>query len=191
MDLNSAQLEHALELLGELLMEEGSYYEVVAIGGGSLLLLNQIERSTKDLDLVARVVSNQLVSAHPLPEDLTQAIHKVGNALELGKKWLNPGPAALLDLGLPEGFNSRLHTRHYGGLTVHYAGRLDQICFKLYAAVDQGPLSKHFTDLQFLRPTESELSTAKAWCVTHDVSAEFAASLEEALSALGVPHALA
>ncbi len=185
MDLNSAILEHALDLLGQMLSDQGLYYEVVAIGGGSLLLLNQLERTTKDLDLVARMVSGELVSAAPLPDDLLQAVHKVGNALEIGKDWLNPGPTSLLELGLPEGFKSRLHTRKFGGLTIHYAGRLDQICFKLYASVDQGPQSKHFTDLKFLRPTEAELQTAKHWCVTQDVSDEFDLTLHEALNSLG------
>ena len=37
-------LEEALETLGELLGERGCSYDVVAIGGGSLLLLGLITR---------------------------------------------------------------------------------------------------------------------------------------------------
>jgi hypothetical protein len=134
-------------VLGQLLADKSHYYEIVAIGGGSLLLLRQIERTTKDLDLVALIKNGQFVSADPLPQVLLQAAEEVGKALELRKDWLNIGPAALLKMGLPPGFMNRMHTRHYKGLTIHLADRFDQIFFKLYASVDQGPRSKHFADL--------------------------------------------
>jgi hypothetical protein len=155
------------------------------VGGGSLLLLGQILRTTKDLDLVALIDGGEFISADPLPIPLLQAIHDVGLALNLGKEWVNTGPVDLFKMGLPEGFKTRMHTSHYGGLIVHLAARFDQICFKLYAAVDQGPNSKHFADLKFLSPTQTELEEAKRWCVTHDVSEEFSKDLTAALSALG------
>lgn len=186
MDIDSATLEQALEVLGEVLADRGHYYEVVAIGGGSLLLLDQIARTTKDLDLVALVKDDQFISANPLPVNLFHAAEEVGRALELGEGWLNMGPTSLLEMGLPKGFKMRMHTRHYGGLTIHLAGRFDQICFKLYAAVDQGPQSKHFVDLKSLQPTHNELQIAKDWCMTHDVSEAFAEELNSALSALGI-----
>ena len=189
MEINSVTLEQALNVLGQLLADRGHHYEVVAIGGGSLLLLGQIHRTTKDLDLVALVKDDHFISANPLPLNLLQAAREVGRALQLGKEWLNIGPASLLDLGLPLGFKTRMQTRHYGGLTIHLAGRLDQICFKLYAAVDQGPDSKHFADLKFLQPTRDELIIAMKWCITHDVSEVFAAELNKALLAFGIDDA--
>jgi len=161
----------------------------VAIGGGSLLLLGQIHRATKDLDLVALVEDDHFISASPLPLNLLQAAQEVGKALQLGKEWLNGGPSSLLDLGLPSGFETRMQTCHYGGLIIHLAGRLDQICFKLYAAVDQGPYSKHFADLTFLQPTRDELIIAQQWCITHDVSETFAEELNKVLIALGIDNA--
>lgn len=186
MDIDAATLEQALETLGQLLADRGSYYEVVAIGGGSLLLLGLMVRMTKDLDLVALVEDNQFISAKHLPKDLACAIDEVGIALELGKGWINAGPTDLLNMGagLPEGFKTRMQVRHYGGLTVFLAGRFDQICFKLYASVDQGPHSKHFADLKYLQPTEAELKEAKSWCITHDVSDEFAEELSKALTSI-------
>jgi hypothetical protein len=77
-------------------------------------------------------------------------------------------------------------TQKYDALTVHFAGRLDQICFKLYAAVDQGSTSKHFADLNRLKPTHKELLIARNWCLIQDVSSEFSMMLAQALSALGV-----
>lgn len=188
MNLDSVTLEQALSILGQLLTDRGLHHEVVAIRGGSLLLLRLIDRSTKDLYLVAVVDSGQLSSANPMPQSLLQAAEEVGTALELGINWLNVGPASLFDLGLPVGFETRMHTRRYGGLTIHLAGRFDQICFKLYASVDQGPRSKHFADLIALHPTREELSAAKEWSITHDTSEIFASELDNAIMALENPR---
>lgn len=80
-----------------------------------------------------------MISAKPLPQGLIKEIAEVGAALEISEFWVNGGPTSLLNAGLPEGFEDRLTKRQYGGLTIYFAGRFDQICFKLYAAVDQGP----------------------------------------------------
>lgn len=66
-EVDSKSLEGALIILGQLLADRGQHYEAVAIGGGSLLLLKLIERTTKDLDLVALLRNGQLISANPLP----------------------------------------------------------------------------------------------------------------------------
>lgn len=179
--INSISLEKALEVLGQLLHDRDLHYEIAAIGGGSLLLLGLIERATKDLDLVALVKDNELVSADPLPQALAQAAIDVGNALELSEQWFNGGPSSLLQFGLPSGFMDRAHVRDYKGLKVHLASRFDQICFKLYASVDQGPDSKHFSDLLHLKPSNAELQRAKNWCLTHDPSQGFETDINSAI----------
>lgn len=184
MEIDSAGLEEALTILGQLLADRGHYCEVVAIGGGSLLLLRQIERTTKDLDLVALVENGRIRSADPLPQFLLKAAEEVGRALELGKEWLNIGPAALLNMGLPPGFMDRMHTRRYQSLIIHLADRYDQIFFKLYASVDQGPESKHFADLMTLKPSSEELEQAKIWCMSHDVSEAFESEINKAMEAI-------
>ena len=88
-------------------------------------------------------------------------------------------------MGLPDGFQERLNPIHYSGLTLYCASRYDQICFKLYASVDQGPDSKHFEDLRRLLPTKKELESAAEWCKTHDVSQHFSMDLAEAMRQLG------
>ena len=186
MDINLLSLEEALVILGQLLADRGHHYEIVAIGGGSLLLLGQIERPTRDLDLIALVEKGQIVSANPLPQVLIQAAKEVGKALGLDTDWLNIGPASLLEMGLPSGFMDRMHTRRYKGLTIHLADRFDQICFKLYASVDQGPESKHFADLIHLKPSADELKKAKSWCITHDVSEAFEAEINRVLETINV-----
>ena len=188
MEINIESLESALEILGQLLADRGLHYEAAAIGGGSLLLLGLIDRTTKDLDLVALVKGRQLVSANPLPEALVQAAKEVGKILNLGEDWLNIGPASLLEMGLPLGFIERLHIRKYKGLTLYLADRFDQICFKLYASVDQGPQSKHFADLRALLPTRDELYRAKDWCLTQDVSSNFEKDINQAIESMNVSH---
>lgn len=91
-----------------------------------------------------------------------------------------------MDLGLPVGFSGRLETRRYGGLTLHLASRRDQIAFKLYAAVDQGPGSKHVEDLRALAPTPEELVHAARWARTHDPSEGFRSELRAALRHFGI-----
>lgn len=144
--------------------------------------------STRDVDVVALRGDDGLGSADPLPEGLRLARDRVARDFSLPDEWLNPGPTTLLDLGLPEGFVDRLERRDYGeGLAVYLASRYDQIHFKLFALVDQGP-GKHEQDLQALSPSEEELLAAAKWTRTHDPSEGYAQSLRQALLHLGVEH---
>jgi Nucleotidyltransferase of unknown function (DUF6036) len=181
--------EQVLAALGEQLAAAGERYELVIIGGSGLLALGIIERSTRDVDILALRSGEELGSAKPLPEQLQAARDRVARDFSLPEEWLNAGPTDLLDFGLPEGFLERLQRRDYGeGLTVHLASRYDQIHFKLYALVDQGP-GKHEDDLRALQPTDEELLAAARWARTHDTSEPFAAILGQVLSHLGVEDA--
>jgi hypothetical protein len=73
---------------GELLADRGHQIEVVAIGGGGLLLLGLIERSTKDLGLVGLVSGDRLVKPVPLPAALREAADDVGRLMKLSPGWL-------------------------------------------------------------------------------------------------------
>jgi hypothetical protein len=72
---------------------------------------------------------------------------------------------------------------------VWLASRFDMICFKLYAAVDQGARSHHFQDLQDLRPTADELLAAARWTTTHDPSPAFRGLLVSIMEDLAVENA--
>ena len=61
-------LRQALSTLGVLLKDRGVAFEIVAIGGGGLLLLGVIRRPTKDLDALALVEDGEYRLARPLPE---------------------------------------------------------------------------------------------------------------------------
>ncbi len=187
--LTPSVLEEALEVLGQTLASRGSAYEIVAVGGGSLLLLGLIDRATADLDVVALVDDSRYVKPRDLPAPLLEAARDSAEVIGIRPDWLNLGPADLLDFGLPAGFAGRTQTRRYGSLLIHLAGRLDQIYLKLYAATDQGPRSKHFQDLIALRPSPDELLEGGQWAITQDPSPGFRQELIGALIALGVDDA--
>jgi len=159
-DLDS--IETVLAALGGTLTERGFAFELAIIGGSSLLLQGFIQRSTRDVDVVAIVVDGELRNAKPLPDDLLTAARDVGRAYGLGDGWLNAGPADVLELDLPIGFLGRCETRRYGGLTVHIAGRRDLIGLKLYAATDVKRV-QDLGDLLAMGSTPEELIEIVPW----------------------------
>ena len=135
MDIDGEKPEEALATLCEVLEGRGPAFEIVAIGGSGLMLLGLVSRPTRDLDALAFVKDGACISADPFRPALTDAVASTGWALGLSEDRFNPGPTELLRFGLPAGFESRVSRRRYRTLTLQVAGRFDQICFKLYAAV--------------------------------------------------------
>lgn len=166
-------LRQALSTLGLLLKDRGLHFEIVVVGGGGLLLLGIIRRPTKDLDALAIVEAGEYQLARPLPNELREAVADTAMVLDLAEDWLNPGPTDQLKQGLPVGFHDRTTRHDFGGLVVHLAGRFDQVCFKLYAAADNGPGSKHVQDLIAIDPTPEEFHEAAAWVKEQDASSQF------------------
>ena len=161
---------------------------LVVCGGSALIVMGLVSRTTKDVDVLALRQEEVLVSPAPLPRSLIQAVGEVAEDLNLPPDWLNNGPSqgegGLFQLGLPTGFETRLHKKVYGDrLTVHFAGRVDQVHFKLYAAVDRG--GHHITDLYELAPSHKELLQAARWSMTHDTSEAFAEMLKRLLRSIG------
>src|SRR3954466_1212593 len=178
--------DRLLSALGEQLAALAQRFELVVVGGSGLLALGLIERSTRDVDVLPWRTGDELGRAKPLPAALEAARDRVARDFSLPTEWLNPGPTDLLEFGLPEGFLDRLERRDYGaGLTVYFASRYDQIHFKLYALVDQGP-GKHEADPRALSPGEEELLAAARWSTSHDPSEGYAQLLRDILTHLGV-----
>ena len=188
--IRRTQLETALRALGELLEARELHYEVVLIGGGNLILRGLVTRpTTKDLDLLGEWTADGIKPMRPMPEPLRIAVVDVARTYGLASDWVNLGPQSLLDLGLPDGFLGRLERHDYGGIVTWLADRVDMVCFKLYAAVDQGPRSRHLQDLRELSPSRDELLAAARWSVTHDPSPGYRSLLVDALCQLGVEDA--
>lgn len=191
MNYRYEKINEALQLLdGRLKMNRSRGFSLVVCGGTALNAMHLIQRTTKDVDIVALIDSNnQLVDPAPLPEALMVAAKEVADTLNLAQDWLNNGPSSgdggLFRLGLPDGFKERL-TKNYQGekLMVYFVSRLDQIHFKLYAAIDQLG-SYHASDLKQLSPSDEELLQAVRWTTTHDTSEGFQTAIKLFLREFG------
>lgn len=182
-------LDRALGLLGELLAaRDHPFRHFVVCGGSSLLALGLVRRTTtQDVDILARIDAEHLVTPRPLPDWLRAAADDVGRQLDLPRDWLNDQVAdeTLFQCGLPEGLQQRLTARSYGPrLRISYISRRDQIFLKLHAAVDRGG-GRHLQDLLDLKPEASELRDAARWARTQDPSEGFRLLLGEMLQHLG------
>ncbi len=187
--LKKETIDNALALLGERLeASDGEPIELLVCGGASLIATGMVRRvMTKDIDVVAIIREEGLLAkAEPFPEDFMKSVREVTQMLELPEKWINSGPSALVDAGLPEGIMKRLaDTRRYGEkLKVHFIGREDQIFFKVFAAADAGP-GRHLEDLRDLQPTTEEMEGAARWALLQDPSKEFRMILKDMLEKIG------
>ncbi len=161
--------------------------DICVVGGAALQALGLVVRPTKDVDIVAIGHTTPeglcLVRSSPLPDALATAAAAVAKEYSIDPTWLNSGPTDLLDHGLPEGFERRLAGVTYGTtLTVHFASRLDQVCFKSFAAADVA--GRHLTDLVSLAPTRDEILFALRWVVRQDSSEAFHSQLLKLLDYL-------
>ena len=190
--MESSSSSRSLDLLaalGEQLEAGGQAFEIVVIGGAALQVLGLVDRATRDVDVLALRHGDELTPAEPLPSGLREAARRVARDMRVQEGWLNAGPADLVRLGLPEGFSERLESRSFGRfLIVQFAGRYDQIHFKLYAMADQRS-ARHEADLRALDPSPSELLAAARWTRTHDPSEPFEQELKAVLRHLGVADA--
>jgi hypothetical protein len=187
-NFNVKKLHDALSLLNDLMANlSEEHCGIVVCGGSALIATGLVDRTTKDVDILA-LMGEQLLDAQVLPPYLVEAAKKTAKAMNLPENWFNSGPAELFRMGLPVGFSERLIKREIGkSLTVYYISRIDQIHFKLYASVDRG--GYHIDDLLKLTPTEEELIQAGRWSRTHDVSEAYAELLRILLKELGYADA--
>ena len=185
-------IERALTALGELLAADGDEVHLVAVGGAALRLLGLIDRTTSDVDVIARLpdASASVSPPDPLPPAVVQAAAAVARDLGLPADWLNTEIAAQWRTGLPPGLGDDLTWHRFGGppggLHLGLVGRRTLIALKLFAAADRGPRSVHFQDLRALRPTRHELEAAAEWVRTQDANPAFADLVDQV-----VDHALA
>lgn len=191
--LDKASIDQALTLLGERLEQTAiGSITLLVCGGASLIATRMVSRQvTKDIDVVAFVrPGGVLDKAKPFPALLDQCAAEVAAMLQLPAYWINPGPTALLDAGLPKGLMERLaETRRYGAkLTVLFIGRLDQIHFKVFAAADAGP-GRHLEDLRELKPTTEDMEMAARWVMQQDPSEGFRLMLKDMLRKIGYEQA--
>ena len=189
--LDIKKLNTALTLLdGKLKQKRAEQVNLVVCGGSSLIITGLISRTTMDVDILAfakLVDPGQIliIPADALSQELVESAREVARDLGLSEKWLNNMAHEESNFGLPIGFEERLQSHSYGDvLTIYFIGRLDQIHFKLHAAVDQG-MGRHVNDLLALNPTAAEMELAARWVLTQDAGAQFPDVLKQALRKIG------
>ena len=186
-----SDIERVFAALGELLAAEGMEFGIVVLGGAALNLLGIVERTTRDVDVLAITSSTlgdgllSLTPPEPLPEPLKRAIDRGARDFRLPEDWVDTTMGLQLQTCLPPGLERRIHWSRYGGLVVGLVDRYDLIYFKLYAAADSGgPASVHYQDLIALSPSSIELQEAATWVRKQDPSAGFSIILEQVMERL-------
>jgi hypothetical protein len=194
MRMDSTGVSDALRALAEQLDYGGEpEIELVICGGSALQVLGLVDRTTRDVDVLALARTSctgtvELIPAEPLPKGVVDVARIVARDLDLPADWLNPGPTDLLSQGLPCGLVERLQTKRYGSrLVAHFIGRFDQVCLKLYAVVTGGEGGRHLADLVALHPSPEEMMAAATWCLTQDASEAFPQIVRSCLEQIGYP----
>jgi hypothetical protein len=182
-NLDAGALEELLAAVGDHVAAAGESVAIVVVGGGALSVMGWVERTTNDIDVIARAreEDGRRVIGHPepLPDVLVEAVRRVARDYGLASDWLNTAVAMQWRTGLPERFAEEIEWRRFGALDVGFAGRASIIALKLFAAVDQGSESVHFQDLIALDPTDVELDIAADWVARQDPAPAFADFVEE------------
>ncbi len=180
--LTGRNIEELLIAVGELLEARGAGCSVVVVGGAALSLLGLVDRTTRDVDVVAKKEAKTFLPPDPLPQPLVSAIKTVARDFGLPEDWMNTQIASQWPQELPKFLFYHLEWRKYGGLEVGIVGRPTLIALKLHAAVDRDMESVHYQDLIALRPTEAELSEAKRSVLTQDSGEEFPQLVDEVIA---------
>jgi len=178
-------VDRIFKALNDQIGAHGGYaVGLVVCGGTALTALGLVIRTTKDVDVLGLVKEDgagiHIKKIEKFPDWFSKAAATVQRDFDLPENWVNLGPAPQVDFGLPEGFESRLIKKKYGDyLSVYYISRIDQVYFKLYAAVDRNDY--HTDDLFALKPTIEEIEKASKWVLTQDVSDDFKQILKDFL----------
>jgi hypothetical protein len=194
-NLDSADFRELLTAVGEHLAADGQSAAIVVVGGSALAMMGWVDRTTKDVDVIAQAGGSAearprpLLPPEPLPDALVEAIGRVARDYGLPSDWMNTAAGMQWLTGLPDDFVEGLEWRRFGALDVGFAGRASLIALKLFAAVDQGSESVHFQDLVGLEPADGELDVAADWVARQDPAGHFGAlvaeEVENVRSALG------
>ena len=187
------QIDGALRRLGSRLLYEYTDPIALAICGGSALnVLNVAQRTTRDVDVLAIVEETEsgivLRPDKALPDDFREVVSWVATDLQLDEDWLNMGPKDVLEVyGAPKGMTDRWEEREYGpSLKAFFISRLDQVHFKLLAAMDPKARARHLEDLtERIKPSEEEVSAAVEWLLDRKTSPQFRGRMRLVVGALG------
>ncbi len=173
--MKSDKADKMLEALGTALEQENvGPVDILVCGAMALAMQGMIDRPTRDIDGLAKVVhrGEALTLRKPLmSKKFSDAVERVGIAYGEGKFWFSTAATILHDdTKLPKGMAERAQVRLYGqNLTVRLCSRQDMIFLKMWAAIKRG--EPDIGDLVRMRTTAEEAQSAASWCLAQDTAA--------------------
>ncbi len=161
----------ALQSLDKALTRRRITRELIVCGGTALLLLDVIDRETRDIDVVCPDVDS----------DLKSAASEVAKELLLPEDWINDGPKDLAN-DLISGWRDRIELLFKGdSLVLYVLGRIDLLATKVYAFCDR---EDDYPDVIKLKPTLEELEKIYPWVIERDASPYWPDRVEACFSRL-------
>ena len=153
------------------LAKKGLTFQGVVVGAAPLILLDIIDRRTKDCDVLDPMITDEIKRA-----SVEFARRKSEEGNDLPENWLNNGPASLKEI-LPEGWRAGTRVVYEGkALTLLTLGRLDLLRAKLFGYCDRG---MDLDDCVALRPTGEELEEVIEWVKEQDTNPMWPKHVEE------------
>lgn len=146
-------------------------FEGVAIGGAALVVLDIIQRSTRDVDLLEVEI----------PEPISKAAIQFASLHGLSEQWFNAGPADLL-MNLPSNWKTDLQLLYSGkSLTLRTLSRINIIRTKFWAMCDR---MRDVDDLIAISPSDDEIKIAVQWVSPLDANPGWPKHVESMADAL-------
>jgi hypothetical protein len=155
----------------EFLTSKQLRFDGVAIGGAALAVLDIIQRSTRDVDLLESEI----------PEAISKAASEFAGLHGLSENWFNAGPANLLR-NLPSDWKTDLQQLYNGkSLTLRTLSRINIIRTKFWAMCDR---MRDVDDLVAINPNDAEIEIAVRWVSPLDANPAWPKHVESMAQAL-------
>ena len=172
MSLTPGNLQKVLIDLDTALAAAHEERTLVVCGGGALLVVDVISRTTQDIDVITPELD-------PVLKSLAA---EVGKRHGLEASWLNNGPASLAR-DLEAGWRDRTRKIFEGkALLLHSLGHKDLLASKLYALCDRE--EQDLDDILGMKPFWPEIESLKTWLLDRDGSPLWLERVESRLTLL-------
>lgn len=153
-------MKDVLRAFDKHLADEGLHFEAVIIGGAALIVMDVVDRQTKDVDCLDPLIDARIKQA-------SVEFAKRHPKFRLQPDWLNNGPSTL-KTELPKDWTTRLRSIYRGkALDLSTLGRIDLLRSKLYAYCDR---QTDLDDCIALDPTLAELVECFPWVCARDAN---------------------
>lgn len=153
-------MKDVLKAFDKFLAKENLSFNAVVIGGAALIIMDVVDRQTKDVDCLDPKIDSEVKAA-------SIRFAKENSHFNLQQNWLNNGPESL-KRDLPVDWPTRLQIVFQGeALNISTLGRIDLLRSKLFAFCDR---QSDLSDCIALRPTRSELLECYPWVLDRDAS---------------------